>query len=133
MERFGWQYNNALTGIKYGCFCYSMIVGRESFRYPLRLPKIFWYNFGNYRIRQELSFIFFPFGDLFGSSTKALAGKVQKLQNRAARVLTIIFYGINLARNISKHNVKVMVYKALNGSAPNYRCLPNEVELRIIR
>ena len=28
---------------------YSMIVGRESFRYPLWLPKIFWY-FGNYRI-----------------------------------------------------------------------------------
>ena len=30
---------------------YSMIVGRESLRYPLRLPKIFWY-FGNYRIRR---------------------------------------------------------------------------------
>ena len=39
-----------------------------------------------------LSFIFFPFGDLFGSSTKALAGKVQKLQNRAARVLTSASY-----------------------------------------
>ena len=68
-----------------------MIVGRESFRYPLRLPKIFWY-FGNYRIRQELSFIFFPFDDLFGFSTKAVAGKIQKLQNRAARVLTSASY-----------------------------------------
>ena len=70
---------------------YSMIVGRESFRYPLRLLKIFWY-FGDYRIRQELSFIFLPFGDLFGSSTKAVAGKIQKLQSRATRVLTSASY-----------------------------------------
>ena len=70
---------------------YSMIVGRESCRYPLRLLKIFWY-FGYYRIRQELSFIFFPFGDLFDSSTKAVAGKIQKLQNRTARVLTSASY-----------------------------------------
>ena len=92
---------------------YSVIAGRQSCRYPLRLPQIFWY-FGNYRIRQELSFIFFPFGDLFGSSTKAVAGKIQKLQNRTATVLTSTsydtstdFYWINLARNISKHNVKL--------------------------
>ena len=38
---------------------YSMIVGRESVRYPLQLPKMFWY-FGYYRIREELSFIFLP-------------------------------------------------------------------------
>ena len=109
---------------------HSMIVGRESFRYPLRLPKIFWY-FGNYRIRQELSFIFFPFGDLFGCSTKAVAGKVQKLQNRAARVLTSASYDsstdflldklgwkyLKTQRKIAKGT---MVYKALNGLAPNY-------------
>ena len=109
---------------------YSMIVSRESFRYPLRLPKIFWY-FGNYRNRQELSFIFVPFGFLFGSSTEAVAGKIQKLQNRAARVLISASYDtstdflldklgwkyLNTQCKISKGT---MVYKALNGLAPNY-------------
>ena len=82
---------------------YSMIVGRESFRYPSRLPKIFWY----YRkLSSPLR--------LCGSSSKAVAGIIQKLQIVLPRcylqqvmILVPIFYWINLARNTLKHNVKL--------------------------
>ena len=56
------------------------------------------YGYRNFLVFRKLSyssrteFHFFAFGDLFGSSTKAVAGKIQKLQNRAVRVLTWACY-----------------------------------------
>ena len=91
--------------------------------------------FGNYRIRQELSFIFFPgpLATLFGSSTKAVARKIQKLQKRAARVLTSASYDTSIDFLLDKLGWKylktqrkiakgTMVYKALNGLATKLPC-----------
>ena len=66
-----------------------------------------------------------------GNCCKTLATKLQKLQNRAARVLTFSGYDIsadNLFKVLGWKNlecqrqigVAVMVYKSLNGLAPDY-------------
>ena len=68
---------------------------------------------------------------VWGNCGKTLASKLQKLQNRAARVLTFSSYDTNAddlfellgwkkldcQRQIQK---AVMVYKSLNGLAPDY-------------
>ena len=74
---------------------------------------------------------FFPLWRPFWLPTKAVAGKIQKLQNRAARVLSSTCYDtgtdflldklgwkyLKTQRKIAKGT---MLYKALNGLAPNY-------------
>ena len=68
---------------------------------------------------------------MWGNCCKTLAIKLQKLQNRAARVLTFSGYDIsadNLFKVLGWKNlecqrqigVAVMVYKFLNGLAPDY-------------
>ena len=68
---------------------------------------------------------------VWGNCCKTLATKLQKLQNRAARVLTFSGYDIsadNLFKVLGWKNlecqrqigVAVMVYKSLNGLAPDY-------------
>ena len=94
-----------------------------------------------------LSETFFSFGDLCGSSSKAVAGIIQKLQNRAAKVLPSASYdtstdflldklGSKYLKTQRKITKGTMVYKALNSLVPKLitlrRCLPDEVELRII-
>ena len=68
---------------------------------------------------------------VWDSCGTTLAGKIQKLQNRVARVLTPTSYdtstdfllgklGLNELKN--QHNIAMvtMVYKGLNGLAPDY-------------
>ena len=68
---------------------------------------------------------------VWGSCTKALANKLQKLQNRAARILTHSNYDVNADFLIQQLGWKklhsqrsihkaVMIYKSLNGLAPDY-------------
>ena len=68
---------------------------------------------------------------VWGSCTKALANKLQKLQNRAARILTHSNYDANADFLIQQLGWKklhsqrsihkaVMIYKSLNGLAPDY-------------
>ena len=70
---------------------------------------------------------------MWGNCNKILADKLQKLQNRAARVLTFSSYDTNSDRLFEElligwikletqrqiHKV-VMVYKSINGLAPDY-------------
>ena len=78
-----------------------------------------------------LSETFFSFGDLCGSSSKAVAGIIQKLQNRAAKVLPSASYdtstdfllgklGSKYLKTQRKITKGTMVYKALNSLVPNY-------------
>ena len=68
---------------------------------------------------------------VWGNCTKALANKLQKLQNRAARILTHSNYDANADFLIQQLGWKklhsqrsihmaVMIYKSLNGLAPDY-------------
>ena len=68
---------------------------------------------------------------VWGSCTKALANKLQKLQNRAARILTHCNYDANADFLIQQLGWKklhsqrsihkaVMIYKSLDGLAPDY-------------
>ena len=68
---------------------------------------------------------------VWGSCNKTLASKLQKLQNRAARVLTSSSYDANADDLIArlgwnkldvqfKFQTAFMVYKSLNGLAPDY-------------
>ena len=68
---------------------------------------------------------------VWGNCTKALANKLQKLQNRAARILTHSNYDANADFLIQQIGWKklhsqrsihkaVMIYKSLNGLAPDY-------------
>ena len=65
------------------------------------------------------------------SCNKTLASKLQKLQNRAARILSSSSYDVNADDLIArlgwnkldfqlKFETAVMVYKSLNGLAPDY-------------
>ena len=68
---------------------------------------------------------------VWGNCNKTLANKLQKLQNRAARVLTAaafdtsteyLFQVLNKRRRESQRQIQkaCMVYKCLNGFAPDY-------------
>ena len=68
---------------------------------------------------------------VWDSCGKTLSTKLQKLQNRAARVLTFSSYDADAVRLIEelgwkkledqrKIHLAVMVYKSINGLAPNY-------------
>jgi len=70
---------------------------------------------------------------VWGNCNKTLADKLQKLQNRAARILTFSSYDTNADRLFEElgwqkletqrqvHKA-VMVYKSVNGLAPDYLC-----------
>ena len=89
--------------------------------------------FRNYRIRQELSFIFFhgPLATFLAPLRKRWHVKFKNSKHRAARVLTSASYDTStdflqdkLGWKYLKTQRKIvkgtMVYKALNGLAPNY-------------
>ena len=74
---------------------------------------------------------FYYFDSVWGSCTKTLANKLQKLQNRAARTLTHSNYDANADFLIQQLGWKklhsqrsihkaVMIYKSVNGLAPDY-------------
>ena len=68
---------------------------------------------------------------VWGHCDKSLSNKLQKLQNRAARILTFSSYDSNTDRLFEQLNwrrvdtqrqirVATMVYKSIHGLAPNY-------------
>ena len=70
---------------------------------------------------------------MWGNCNKTLAAKLQKLQNRSARILTFSSYDTNadcLLEGLGWKNLEtqwkiqksVMVYKSVNGLAPEYLC-----------
>ena len=70
---------------------------------------------------------------VWGNCNKTLAAKLQKLQNRSARILTFSSYDTNadcLLEGLGWENLEtqrkiqksIMVYKSVNGLAPEYLC-----------
>ena len=68
---------------------------------------------------------------VWGNCTKTLSTKLQKLQNRAARIITYSSYDVNADLLIEKLGWRkldsqrqihkaTMVFKSLNGLAPHY-------------
>ena len=72
---------------------------------------------------------------MWGNCNKTLTAKLQKLQNRSARILTFSSYDTNadwLLEGLGWENLgnttpmqiqkSIMVYKSVNGLAPEYLC-----------